>query len=582
MAPLVALFSSWGNTQLASGRIFRHGRVMLVSLCKKKRGHLFSSFLALVVGFSFFAFGCDKAPSKKGPTKGAPQSSAGESPPAPELPEEPHHEGSETLAEEPQSEKVPAQEGSTSSAQFAEESSREFRAVFDDFEKWVKARKGAVHAALVDLETDKWLLRADAEKSVNPASNAKVLTAAAALELLGPAYTFHTELFGNIDAAGVCDRIVIKGGGAPDLTTADLYRLVRVAKGQGLSEVKEIVVDQTRFDENFTPPAFEQQPEEWAPFRAPISALSVNENSVSLNVVPTTPGAPARVWYDPPGVVVSQGTVQTAQKSVGDRVSWSLDVTKEPARPVSLVGGTLGEGLGRLRYARRLEDPRLAGGYALAALLEEAGVKVGTKVTLGARKSESKIALWSSAPLAEVVRALGKDSNNFVAEMLLVALSQVNDSQVKESKNKSEPWSSKRGARELINWLKGKKIDVEGLVLTNGSGLFDANKMSATLLTSVLAAMEDNPRVYQDFVSHLAMGATDGTMKQRMRSSDLGQRIRAKTGTLKDVDALSGYVQRPGGRSPAAFSIIVVGARAPHFEIRNRVDALVLSWAKML
>jgi D-alanyl-D-alanine carboxypeptidase/D-alanyl-D-alanine-endopeptidase (penicillin-binding protein 4) len=577
MAPLVALFSGWGNTQLASGLIFRHGRVMLVWRSKDKTGPLFSSFLAFVVGFSFFAFGCDKAPSKKGPEKSAPHVAAAESPRKPESQNEPDHEGSETPAEGRQIEHIAAAEASASPVKFAEGSSQEFRAAFLEFEKWVKERKGTVHAALVDLETDKWLLRADAEAPVNPASNAKVLTAAAALELLGPAYTFQTELFGDIDASGGCERIVIKGGGAPDLTTADLYRLIRVAKGQGLSEVKEIVVDQTRFDENFTPPAFEQQPGEWAPFRAPVSALAVNENTVSLSVVPTVAGSPARLWYDPPGVVVPEGAVLTAEKSTGDRVSWSLDVKKDPARPSSLTGGTAGEGLGRLRYARRLEDPRLAGGYALGALLLEAGVKVSTKVTSGARKSEAKIALWSSAPLAEVVRALGKDSNNFVAEMLLIALSQVDD-----SKSKSEPWSSKRGAAELVEWLEGKKIDVSGLVLKNGSGLFDANKMSAELLTSVLAAMEDNPRVYQDFVSHLAMGATDGTMKQRMRSSELGQRIRAKTGTLKDVDALSGYVQRPGGLSPAAFSLIVVGVRAPHGEIRSRVDALVLKWAKML
>jgi D-alanyl-D-alanine carboxypeptidase/D-alanyl-D-alanine-endopeptidase (penicillin-binding protein 4) len=94
--------------------------------------------------------------------------------------------------------------------------------------------------------------------------------------------------------------------------------------------------------------------------------------------------------------------------------------------------------------------------------------------------------------------------------------------------------------------------------------------------------MEDNPRVYQDFVSHLAMGATDGTMKRRMKSSEIGQRIRAKTGTLKDVDALTGYIQRPGGKSPAAFSVIVVGARAGHGEVRSRVDTLSLDWAKLL
>lgn len=550
---------------------------MLIRPPTGKRSPLFSSFSSLVLSFSVLAAACDKAPSKKGPEETRPKVLVHESESAPRLPQEPEHEGSAPTAPDAQTHAAPAVESAAPAPQFAEGSTREFRAAFDGLKKWVREQKGEVHAALLDLETDKWLLRADADKPVNPASNAKVLTAAAALELLGPAYTFETGLFGSISSTGVCKRLVLKGGGAPDLTTADLSRLVRVAKGQGLSEVHEIVVDQSRFDENFTPPAFEQQPHEWAPFRAPISALSVNENSVSLNVVPTRKGESARVWYDPPGVVVPQGRVETAEKGAGDRVSWRLDITKDAARPHSVVGGMVGEAMGRLRYARRMEDPRLAGGHALAALLEESGVSVGKTVSLGSLRSEPRIALWTSEPVAEIVRALGKDSNNFVAEMLLVALSQVGDSQ-----KQTEPWSSKRGAQNLVAWLQAKQINVDGLVVKNGSGLFDANKMSAALLASVLASMEDNPRVYQDFVSHLAMGATDGTMKHRMRGSELGQRIRAKTGTLKDVDALTGYVQRPGGKSPAAFSVIVVGVRGSHSEVRNRVDSLILDWAKML
>lgn len=553
---------------------------MLIVPQKGKMSPLFSSFLSVVFVFPLFVGACDKAPSKRGPEESAPKAAKDDIRPGqrddahPE--NEPHHEGS-AHSSESQTDVAPALEGAAPPPQFADSSAPEFRAAFSKFQKWVNDRKGSVYAAVVDLESDKWLLRADADTPVNPASNAKVLTAAAALELLGPAYTFETQLFGHISSAGVCQRLVLKGGGAPDLTTADLFRLVRVAKGQGLAEVQEIVVDQTRFDESFTPPAFEQQPQEWAPFRAPISALAVNENAISLNVVPTAEGEAARVWYDPPGVVLPQGSVKTAAKGSGDRVSWKLDVAKDAARPLSVVGGAAGEGMGRLRYARRMEDPRLSGGFTLAALLEEAGVQVGKKVTLGSLRSEPRIALWSSEPLAEIVRALGKDSNNFVAEMLLVALSQAGDAE-----KKVQPWSSRRGAQVLLDWLKKKKIDVDGLVMKNGSGLFDANRMSAALLVSVLASMEDNPRVYQDFVSHLAMGATDGTMKSRMRNSEIGQRIRAKTGTLKDVDALTGYIQRPGGRSPAAFSVIVVGTQGSHGEVRKRVDALILDWAKNL
>ncbi len=446
---------------------------------------------------------------------------------------------------------------------------------------WVEKHQGNAFVALVDLESDKWLVRHRDDEPVNVASNAKIPTAAAALTLLGPAYQFKTEVFGELDREGSCRRLVLRGGGDPSLETADLYRFVTVLKGRGLVAVETLVVDQSLFDEQYVPPAFEQQPKEWAPFRANISALSLNQNAVSLNVAPTEEGRPARIWYDPPGVVVEKGKVRSAKKGAGDRVQWTLDPKADPQRMTSTLGGSLGVEARRRRYARRLEDPRLAPGLAFSRLLGDAGIEVST-VELGHRKREPRLALWSSEPLAELVRALGKDSDNFFAEMLLVALSQIED-EAKKSKDKSSenPWSSTRGAAVLVDFLKTMGAYPQGTIVKNGSGLFDANRYTAGTLVSVLAHIEDNPRVYYDFVSHLAMGATDGTMKKRMNSDPLAERVRAKTGTLRDVDALSGYVGRPAGASPLAFSIIVQGVRASHAEVRRRVDRAVLKWAHL-
>ena len=320
--------------------------------CAQGRSPLFSSFLILTLGFSFFLGACDKAPSKKGPEESAaaPRPTS-KKPSAAHLPES-HLEPDGDSQTRVQESHASAQEVSLPPPKFHEASSPEVREAFLSFRNWVAGHGGSVHAALVDLQADEWLVRADSSSPVNPASNAKILTAAAALELLGPAYQFKTELLGEVDAMGTCPRLVLEGGGAPDLTTADLQRLIRVAKGQGLLKVEAIVVDQSRFDDQYTPPAFEQQPKEWAPFRAPVSALALNENSISLNVVPTAPGEDARVWYDPPGIVVQEGRIETALGSV-DRVTWSLKVDQDPRRPTSLVGGSLGVQSSRRRYARR-------------------------------------------------------------------------------------------------------------------------------------------------------------------------------------------------------------------------------------
>jgi D-alanyl-D-alanine carboxypeptidase/D-alanyl-D-alanine-endopeptidase (penicillin-binding protein 4) len=488
---------------------------------------------------------------------------------------------------------------------FSNAASPEFRKAFSQLSTWVEKNGGKVHASVVDLETDDALLRYDDKLPVNVASNAKIVTAAAALELLGPAYRFRTELFGDIDAEGYAKRLVIVGGGAPDLDVVDLARLIRVARGMGLSKVGDIVVDQSLFSGPYEPPAFDQQPREWAPFRANIAALSLNENAVSLNVVPRAVGQTAHVWYDPPGVVEAAGAVKTGPKGGGDHVIWELDIQGDRAHPVSKIGGSLAEGLDRRRYQRRLEDPRLAGGYALRALLEESGVQVDGAVARGQRAKEQRIARWDSRPLAELVRALGKDSNNFYAEMLFVALSSAakgtssaakgtssaakgtaKDTQknAAESTNSdsSHSWSSERGAQVVREYLAGKGVDMQGVVVKNGSGLFDANRYSTDLLVAVLASIEDNPRVFQDFVSHLAMGATDGTLERRMKGNPLAARIRAKTGTLRACLALSGYIQRTRGRSPAAFSLIVEGIAGKNGAVRAKMDQVVLRWAEML
>lgn len=457
--------------------------------------------------------------------------------------------------------------------------SDEYDRALGPLRSWVASHRAQLFVALFDLKGQNWLIDEGADKSVNVASNAKLVTAAAALSLLGPAHTFSTEVFANIDRNGRCSRLVLRGGGAPDLSSVDLYRFVAVVKGRGAREVEHIVVDQSLFEGSFVPPGFEQQPGEWAPFRANVSALAVNHNSVTLNVWPTEPGHAARVWYEPPGVVEASGTVVTAPEHAGDRVHWALD--PQPAgRLASKLSGQLGMDAGRRKYQRRLDDPSLAGGLALRALLADAGITVGD-VALGVREREPRLTTWASRPVAELVRKLGKESDNFTAEMLLIALSQARGDVPPNSADPKQRWSSERGAVTVEQWLKRVGIWTPGMVVKNGSGLFDANRYSPRSLVSLLGYVEDHPEIYHDFVSQLAMGGTDGTLKQRLRGNEFAPRVRAKTGTLNDVDALTGYVGRPGGEPPLAFSVVVIHKGGEHAAVRDRMDQAVLRWAAL-
>ena len=131
-----------------------------------------------------------------------------------------------------------------------------------------------IGVVLVDCETGNVLAQAGEHVVVNPASNAKLYTAAAALAILHGSHRYQTTLSGTIKS-GAATGLVLRGHGDPSLRTQDLWAMVQELKAHGVRRVEgDIVVDQRFFDEQTTPPAFEQQPNEWAAFRAPVSAVA--------------------------------------------------------------------------------------------------------------------------------------------------------------------------------------------------------------------------------------------------------------------------------------------------------------------
>jgi D-alanyl-D-alanine carboxypeptidase/D-alanyl-D-alanine-endopeptidase (penicillin-binding protein 4) len=208
-------------------------------------------------------------------------------------------------------------------------------------------------------------------------------------------------------------------------------------------------------------------------------------------------------------------------------------------------------------------------GYVLASLLAAEGVEVGA-VAAGGAGVTRRLTYVASAPLSTLVRELGKNSDNFTAEMLLKALDPDGDA----------PKTSAAGAAAIAAWLRGIGAFGDGTRVRNGSGLFDANRLSARTLTRVLAYAHRSSKIGPDFVAQLAIGGVDGTLRSRFREHRGDRAIRAKTGTLNSVIALSGYVLGDANRGPIAFSFIVDGIRGKHAGIRQKIDSIVDEIAK--
>ena len=427
-----------------------------------------------------------------------------------------------------------------------------------------------VGVSVIDLRTGSQVIGHRPDALLNPASNQKLITAAVALLELGPAFRMRTGLYGEIEGDRVRGALVLRGFADPTLRAADLIELAQELVARGVRSVDEVVVDGSYFDDRVLPPAFEQQPDEIAPFRAAVAAVSVDENAYTLRVTPAAqPDALARVSLEGEGyfsvtnqIVTRAGApnVIAVQSPKGDKLSLSLS-------------GSVPPGVGMLSYRRRVEAPLEYAGHVLVDALKALRVQVPRRVRIASSpKGLPLLATRISPPLAEIVPALGKDSDNFVAEMLwkIIAAERVR-----------QPGRSEDAAPFVLDVLKRRGVPTEGMTLVNGSGLFNGNRVSAAQLTALLASMHSDASVRSEYTAHLAVGAVDGTLANRLQGTQPGV-VRAKTGTLNDVIALSGYVLGPRPEEVFAFSVLANGVGGKQAIARALADQIAVDLAQHL
>lgn len=439
-----------------------------------------------------------------------------------------------------------------------------------DLAKDAQSWGGTAGIQVVDVATGGVLASNAEHTALNPASNAKLATAAVALRLLGPDHRYLTGLYGKRDGDRV-KTLVLRGTGDPTLSSDDVMGLARELAAHGVKKVGAILVDQSYFDDVYTPPAFDQQPNEWAPFRAPVSAVSVDENTVTITARPAEDGKNALVTLSPPGVAKLSGAVKTTKKNDPEKLGATMTAS---GGALSLkVTGHVPEGGDVARVWRRLEDPRLAPGFALKAALVQIGIDVTEEPRLGGEKERDLLAAHRSDTLGHVIALLGKDSDNFVAETVFKTLA---------AEKKARPGTFAAAAEVVTAELKAMGAFETGCSITNGSGLFDANRTTASATAALLRAAAMDARIAPEFEAQLAVGGVDGTLRSRFKAWSKARAVRAKTGTLNAAFALSGYVLGPPGKPTVAFSLLVNGAKGKAGPARAGMDKVVDAIARSL
>lgn len=380
---------------------------------------------------------------------------------------------------------------------------------------------------------------------LHPASNTKLVTTAAAFEMLGPSWRWRTDLAAAGYADGKAGTLYLIGGGDPRFVSESLWKLVDDARDGGLVEVSgDLVVDDDYFTADRMAPGFDDKDQDSA-YRAASSAASLNFNAVVISVAPgAKAGEKPTVRIRPDsGYVIVENRATTAGSG---RERLTVSARAEGDRTKVVVGGRIPVRHRGVRVRRRIDDPSLYAGMAAKLFLERAGIPVKGEVKRGsAPKKRRRLARVYSVSLASAAGDVNKLSNNMMAETLLRTIGRV--------KGGSGGWDA--GTRVVSEWLREAVGLRDGFRYVNGSGLFGETAFSARDMVSVLRHMHRRRPAMPEYAASLAIGSTDGTLRRRMKAlQKLG--VRAKTGTLDGVVCLSGYLTFADG-TPGAFSILI-------------------------
>ena len=402
-----------------------------------------------------------------------------------------------------------------------------------------------------------------AQEPVNPASVMKLVTTFAALDQLGPAYTWKTPVTidGVVQGGSLKGNVHIQGQGDPTLVMERLWLMLRRLQGQGIQViVGDIVLDRTAFDVSGHDPArFDGEP--LRPYNAAPDALLLNFKSVSMGFVPDAAAGVVRIQYDPPLAGVQRPASVPLAAPGAECGDWRAALRAElsdPAR-VAFQGAypaACGERVWPVAYA----DPPGFAARAVEGMWREMGGKLTGSVREGRVPAGLRPAFSATSPtLAEVVRDVNKFSNNVMAQQVFLALAL--------QKNGVATFD---GAREALRqWWQPRWGDAP--VADNGAGLSREARISAQALGRMLQAAWVSP-VMPELVASLPIAGVDGTLR---RSKSRTGTAHLKTGSLRDVMAVAGFVHAASGRRYVLVAVVNhPGAAAA----RPVLDALI-DWA---
>jgi D-alanyl-D-alanine carboxypeptidase/D-alanyl-D-alanine-endopeptidase (penicillin-binding protein 4) len=446
-------------------------------------------------------------------------------------------------------------------------------------------RRGQVGVKIISLNSDQTVYERNAENYFMPASNMKSFTVASAIDKLGADFRFVTSVYANSapDANGKIDGdLIIYGRGDPSISTAfsdgDYYQGIdaladKIAQA-GIKQVTgSLIGDETHFNTTPIPYGWEWDDLQWY-YGAEISALTINDNSVDLKILPSSVGSPLVVQILPRNSLFQViNNTQTARrgtkreirvhKRLGQNV---LEISgKMPINDRGFSGAitvTRPANLFVEILKQRLQLKGVTvGGAARAIDLEE---RNGTRLPI---ENYTEITSLQSLPLSVIAPKIMKPSQNLYTELLLRAMGEATG-----ERDNVQKTSEQKGIEIVQETLQKAGVPTDSVVQYDASGLSRHNLITPNS-SAMLYKYMDRSRFAPVWRNSLTIGGVDGTLKRRFLGTTAENNIRGKTGTLDQVSALSGYVTSKSGER---FSFSILTNNIPDSGLRvSTIDSIV-------
>jgi serine-type D-Ala-D-Ala carboxypeptidase/endopeptidase (penicillin-binding protein 4) len=427
----------------------------------------------------------------------------------------------------------------------------------------------ALSVVILDPATGKVLLSELPDTPRSPASTIKTVTTFAALDMLGPTFTWHTRalLRGRL-AGGVLDGdLILQGGGDPYITLERWWSFAQSLREKGLRAIHgDIIIDNTAFSlPAEDPAAFDGKPNR--SYNVLPDALMVNFQSIEFRLAANADSREVEISANPApfNLVIENHVRFAAGRCTGSTGNVEFNVASEAWDRVEFSGALSPECAERSVSRVLLKPPSYAFG-TFVQLWRQSGGEFNGKLRVEPSPADARpFATLDSLTLAEIIRLTNKFSSNLMARHLLLTIG---------AERYGWPATLEKGAATLNEWGAQRGVDLQGIDIDNGSGLSRATHISVMQMAKILSVAYRSPFA-PEFMASLPLAGLDGTLRNKMKTSPAGA-VRLKTGHIDSVSGVAGYVTTPGGKTYVLVSI----ANSPRVDYgaAEPVHAALVSW----